>query len=251
MDLLVLENDGLRECSVSMSNALARASHSLSLVEKRVLAATIAKLDSRKGTRSHAHLAEFQKIRITALDYAETYGVDHKNAYDHLTRAADNLFERQFSIKTTSEKKERITRYRWVSIATYAKDEGFIEVSFTPEVYPHINALRNQYTTYKLKNAASFRSAYSWRLYEIARSWLKHCENGKTVRITLENLKHQLDWPKSYKWNDAKKRSIDPAIEEIAKFEKLEISYTVEKQGRSVHALAFLFKEKEQMEMDI
>ncbi|ESE42895.1 replication initiation protein [Shewanella decolorationis] len=250
MDLAVVESD-LGECNVTMSNALARASHALSLIEKRVLAASIARVDSRKGNKIHAHLAEFSKIRISALDYAETYGVDPKNAYEHLKSAADHLFERQFSIKSGSGRYERITRYRWVSSATYAKNEGFIEVSFTPEVYPHLNALRNQYTTYKLKNAASFRSAYSWRLFEIARSWLEHCASGQVVTITVENLRHQLEWPESYKWNDARKRAIDPAVAEIAQFEHLDITYKVVKHGRSIHALEFVFKEQSQLEMKI
>lgn len=246
---LVPEIEGLGECNVSMSNALARASHSLSLVEKRVLAAVIAKVDSRKGNKIHAHLSEFKKIRLTALDYSETYDVDPKNAYEHLKKAADHLFERQFSIKNIVGKNERITRYRWVSTATYAKNEGFIEISFTSEVYPHLNELKTQYTTYKLKNAASFRSAYSWRLYEIAQSWLEYCAKGKTVFITLENLQHQLEWPQSYKWNDARKRAIDPAIQEIAKFEKLNVTYQIIKKGRSIHALEFKFKDNEQMDL--
>lgn len=251
MDLDVIESNELGEYNVSMTNTLARASHALTLVEKRVLMGVVAKIDSRKGAKSHSHLAEFQKVRISAMDYAETYEVDPKNAYDHLKKAADHLFDRQFSIKKKVGKSERITRFRWVSSATYAKDEGFIELSFTPEVYPHLNALKSQYTTYKLKNAASLKSVYSWRLFEFGQSWVEHCKAGKTVRITLENLRHVLEWPESYKWNDAKKRALDPAIKEIANFDHLDIEYTIEKKGRSVHALVFVFKERDQLELKL
>ncbi len=251
MDLDVIESNELSEYNVSMTNSLARASHALTLVEKRVVMGVVAKIDSRKGAKSHAHLAEFQKVRISAMDYAEAYDVDPKNAYDHLKKAADHLFDRQFSIKTMVGKSERITRFRWVSSATYAKDEGFIELSFTPEVYPHLNALKSQYTTYKLKNAASLKSVYSWRLFEFGKSWVEHCKKGNTVRITLENLKHVLEWPESYRWDHVKKRAIDPAIKEIAKFDHLDIEYKIEKKGRSVHALEFKFIEREQLELEL
>lgn len=251
MDLEVIKSVGLGELNVTVSNALSRASHALTLVEKRVLMGAVAKVDSRKGSKSHAHLAEFYKVRITALDYAETYGVDPKNAYEHLKKAADNLFDRQLSIRTIVGKSERITRFRWVSSATYAKDEGFVELSFTPEIYPHLNALKNQYTSYKLKNAASLKSVYSWRLFEYGQSWLEHCKTGNTIRITVENLKSVLEWPDSYKWNDAKKRALDPAISEIAKFDHMDVTYKIEKNGRSVHALVFKFIARDQLEMNI
>lgn len=246
----IIEINSAQNQQVSMSNVLARAGHGLSLLEKRVIMAVIAKIDSRKGAKAHAHLAEFQKVRITALDYADIYGVDTKHAYEHLKNATDHLFERQFSIKEMVGKSERITRFRWVSSATYAKNEGFIELSFTPEVYPHLNALKAHYTTYKLRNAAALKSSYSWRLYEFAKSWVDHCKNGKTVRITLENLQLVLEYPDSYRWNHVKTRCIDSSIAEIKKLSALDIKYKIEKKGRAVHALEFKFSEHDKLELD-
>uniref|UniRef100_UPI0018802EB0 replication initiation protein n=1 Tax=Vibrio hibernica TaxID=2587465 RepID=UPI0018802EB0 len=202
--------------------------------------------DSRKGEHIHSHLAKFTKIRITALDFAETFGIDSKIVYSQLKTAADNLFERQLSIKTNRRGNERITRFRWVTSASYAESEGFIEVSFSPEIYPHLQSLKSQYTTYKLQNAAAFRSVYSWRLFEIARSWLG---TNKPVKLSLENIRHQLDVPTSYKWNDVKKRALDPAILEISKHEKIDITYTTKKSGRSVSDLIFTFKKREKLDL--
>jgi plasmid replication initiation protein len=245
----VVSNE-LTDYNVTMSNKLIRASHALTLIEKRCIGAVIAKIDSRKGHSLHAHLSEFKKIRLTALDYAESYGVDPKNAYEHLKKAADNLFERQISIiNTTAKGKERLTKFRWVSSSTYAADEGFIELSFTEEVYPHLNALKTEYTQYKLKNAASFRSIYSWRLFEYAKSWLDYCvQNKKPALITIENLRNTLEVPEKYKWNDIKKRALDTAIKEIKKQNHLEITYTIVKKGRSIHALNIYVKLQDQLE---
>ena len=205
----------IQEYNVSMSNTLARASHSLTINEKRALMCAVALIDSRKGNLRDAHLSEFSKVRITAVDYAETYGVSSKNAYRDLVGVANNIFERQFSTRAIVNGKERITRHRWVSSATYAESEGFVELSFTPEIYEHLNVLRKQYTTYKLKVAAALKSTYSWRLFEVSQSWMKHCEQGKSVTITLENFKHLMTAPESYIWNNIRQKILIPAIKEI------------------------------------
>ncbi len=248
---MVMAVKDLSECNVTMSNALTRASHALTLVEKRVIAAMVAQVDSRKGHSMQAHLAQFTKLKLHAIDYTETFDVDEKHAYEHLKKAADHLFERYIVIKQPAKKGEKLTKFRWVSSVTYAEGEGFIELSFTPEVYPHLHALRREYTFYKLKNAAALRSTYSWRLYELAQSWLKYYKSGMSVKIQLVDLRLSLDVPEKYTWHDTKKRAIDPAIEEIAQHSGLEITYEMIKTGRSVTALNIKIKEIEQMKLPL
>lgn len=236
--------DGLSEYNVTMSNTLVRASHALTINEKRTLTCAIAQIDSRKGNQRDAHLSEFSKVRITALDYAETYGVSPKNAYRDLSGVATNLFERHFSIREKVNLKERITRHRWVSSVTYAEEEGFIEMNFTSEIYEHLNVLRQQYTTYKLQVAAALKSAYSWRLFEISQSWMAHCDKNKSVRMTLENFRHTMDAPETYRWVDIRRRILESAIKEIAEKNGRIITYKPIKKGRSVHSIEFFFTDK-------
>jgi plasmid replication initiation protein len=238
----------LKDCKVTMSNKLVRASHALNLTEKRLITAAIAKVDSRKGNTVHTHLSDFHKVRITALDYAEAYGVDPKHAYNDLKSAADDLFNRQITITEYSKKgQERYTKMRWVGSIKYAKSEGFVELSFTPEVYPHLHMLKREYTTYRLKNAASLRSVYSWRLFEIARSWLDHCTTKKEpVRLTLEQLRGVLETPDSYKWKDIRVRAIEPAIKEISEKDSLKITYEAYKKGRAVAGIYLYVEENTQ-----
>lgn len=244
---------GLNDYNVTMSNKLIRSSHSLSLVEKRCIAAIIAKIDSRRGSSLHAHLAQYKKIRLSAIDYADTYGIDLKSAYRDLKKAADNLFERKVSIKNLSDQgKEIITKFRWVSSVAYAKDLGYVELSFTEELYPHLNALGREFKQYKLKNASSFRSVYSWRLFEYANSWLAYCTtNNKNVSVTIENLREMLDVPESYTYKDFRVRALDPAIKEIKNTSNIEIEYTPVKKGRPIHSLKIFVKLNDQLELKL
>ena len=75
---------------VTMSNALTRAGHGLTLAEKRVVMMAVSKLDSMKVMRPGEMLPS---VKITAAEYAETYGVDPNTAYEALQDAAKNLFE--------------------------------------------------------------------------------------------------------------------------------------------------------------
>ena len=243
------ESTELASCNVTMSNALTRASHALSLVEKRLIAAAIAKTDSRKGAKVHAHLAQFTNLKITAIEFAETYGVDTRNAYEELKSASKNLFHRYIKL-TYKDGDEDL--FRWVSGVKYRKSLGYVELSFTPEVYPHLNALSREYTTYKLRNAAALRSVYSWRLFELAKSWLDYCKTKqKPFKIQLKDLRHALETPESYKWDNLRTRALEPAIKEIAQHAGLKISYSVIKTGRSITALDISVSEISQMQLPL
>ncbi len=246
---MVDKSTELTDYNVSMSNKLVRASHALKLVEKRLIAAAIAKVDSRKGSAVNAHLSQFQKLRITAQEFAESYGIDERNAYKELKAATDDLFNRYFTITDYSKNKkhERYTKLRWIDAAKYAEGEGFVELSFTSHVYPHLHMLKREYTTYKLKNAAALRSVYSWRMFELAKSWLEHCtKTQKSVKLSLEQLRDTLETPDSYRWDHVKKRAIEPAIKEITTLGHLEITYQPYKIGRSVAGIHLFVKESEQ-----
>ena len=78
---------------VTMSNALTRAGHGLTLAEKRIVASAVAKLDSRRALPP----GEVPRTRITAAEYAETFGVDLDTAYDQLQDAAKQLYKRSIT----------------------------------------------------------------------------------------------------------------------------------------------------------
>lgn len=231
----------LENYNVTMSNALTRASHGLTLLEKRIIASCIAKVDSRIGSRTHAHLSDFEKIKITADEYAETFSIDMRHAYEHLKNSADMLFSRYFTINLENGH----GKYRWLSGVEYMDGDGYIEISFSQFAYPHLRALRTQYTTYKLKDAADLKTAYAWRLYEVAKSWLEHCRSGKRVKINLKNLYNQMGAPDSYTWKDFRVNALDKAINEIMLKTDMVISYEVIKKGRAVNALEFVFSKPE------
>ncbi|MQU09668.1 RepB family plasmid replication initiator protein, partial [Pseudomonas helleri] len=70
-----------------MGNALTRAGQGLTLAEKRIVGCAVSKLDSRKAIAP----GTVPTTKITAAEYAETFGVDIDTAYNRLESAEKHL----------------------------------------------------------------------------------------------------------------------------------------------------------------
>ena len=85
---------------VVKDNALMNASYNLDLVEQRlILLAIIEARESGKGINAN------DPLTVHAESYINQFGVHRVTAYQALKDACDNLFARQFSYQSKSEKK--------------------------------------------------------------------------------------------------------------------------------------------------
>ena len=219
-----------------MSNVLVRAAQGLSLAEKRIMSCCVSKLDSKR-------LPDMTKpvvARISALEFAETFGLDPNTAYEELQAAAKGLRDRLIRFEKPGRKGPRIVEMRWVGRATYAKGEGWIEVAFWHEVVPHLVALRERFTSYKLSQAAALRSIFSWRLLELFAQF----RSTGLLRIDIEEFAHAMQASDSYRKNfkDMRRRIIEPAVKELTEKDGYQIEWDARKAGRKVVSLEFRFK---------
>src|SRR6185436_7043414 len=106
---------------ISMSNALARAGHGLTLSEKRIVFAAMAKLDSYKPV----YPGDVPITKITALEYSEIFDVTLDTAYDQLQAASKILYSRsiKFYEPAYGRKSKQIepttVHMRWVGSVHY------------------------------------------------------------------------------------------------------------------------------------
>ena len=94
---------------VTMSNALVRAGHSLTLSEKRLVAIAISKLDTKGGPGRYGLGFEID-CKITAEEYAELAQCEMQTAYRDLNNASRRLRKSgiEFLSQITSEKALRL-----------------------------------------------------------------------------------------------------------------------------------------------
>ena len=228
---------------VVKDNALINASYSLSLVEQRlILLATVA-------IRKNVHKMDLdcldrKPIRISASDYINTFHVDPSSAYKSLKDACKTLFARQFSYQENIDGRIANMTSRWVQKIGYIDNSATVVFTFADDVIPLVTELQKHFTSYEIKQTAHLTSGYAIRLYELLIAWRSA---GKTPQIKLEDFRKKLGVDENGypKMEVFKRRVLEPAIEQINKHTDIKATYEQHKEGRSIVAFSFKFKQKE------
>ena len=226
---------------VTMSNALTRAGHGLTLAEKRIIAAAVSKLDSRRPLAP----GEVPRTRITAAEYAELAKCEMHTAYEALRDAAKALYGRSITFYEPAHRRRgkplppTKVQMRWIGSAKYQKGEGWVELAWWPDLMRHLVGLKAQFTSYQLQQASALRSMYSWRLLEL----LTRFEGTGWAEYSIEDFAAAMDAPPSLSdFGQVKRRIIEPAVKELGDKDGWLIQWRPIKAGRKVSAVRFEFR---------
>lgn len=223
--------------TITKSNFLIEASYKLSLDEQRLILSCISKIDGRREVPP--------EIVINATDYAETFGLDLRNAYAQMEAGTNALYERDIKLSDGTAKK---TRLRWVQKVTYHSGDGKVSLSFSDDVKGYIGLLKTRFTSYQFKQIAGLKSVYSIRLFELLQQW----QSTGTRMVAVGWLRETLAIEKKYPlFADFRKRVIEPAVAELNAKTNLHVSYQTEKKGRQITGILFLFTEDAQGKLPI
>ena len=220
-------------------NALIHASYNLDLVEQRlILLAIVEARESGKGINAN------DPLTVHAESYINQFGVHRNTAYQALKDACDDLFARQFSYQSLSEKGNVINhKSRWVSEVAYIDNEAVVRLIFAPAIVPLITRLEEQFTKYEIQQISNLTSAYAVRLYEILIAWRS---TGKTPLITIYDFRQKIgvletEYKRMY---DFKKYVLDIALKQVNEHTDINVKVEQHKTGRSITGFSFSFKQK-------
>ena len=220
-------------------NALINASYNLDLVEQRlILLAIVEARESGKGINAN------DPLTVHAESYINQFGVHRNTAYQALKDACDDLFARQFSYQSLSEKGNVINhKSRWVSEVAYIDNEAVVRRIFAPAIVPLITRLEEQFTKYEIQQISNLTSAYAVRLYEILIAWRS---TGKTPLITIYDFRQKIgvletEYKRMY---DFKKYVLDIALKQVNEHTDINVKVEQHKTGRSITGFSFSFKQK-------
>ena len=220
-------------------NALINASYNLDLVEQRlILLAILEARESGKGINAN------DPLTVHAESYINQFGVHRNTAYQALKDACDDLFARQFSYQSLSEKGNTINhKSRWVSEVAYIDNEAVVRLIFAPAIVPLITRLEEQFTKYEIQQISNLTSAYAVRLYEILIAWRS---TGKTPLITMYDFRQKIgvletEYKRMY---DFKKYVLDIALKQVNEHTDIIVKVEQHKTGRSITGFSFSFKQK-------
>lgn len=236
----------LKTKNVVISNYITRSAQSLTLAEKRILFAGIAKLAGVNG-----------EVKISAKEYADTFDLSLDTAYTQMKDAAENMLKRTLTWQVMDGNKIGTLRCLWLQGYRYFKDEGYIAYRFSEYIFPFLFELQKEFTKYQLKQACALRSVHSWRLLELFEQFRQSKENQKIkngwLTITIEEFWHAIEATESYKSNFylLKIRVIEPAIKELVQKDNWLIEWEAVKKGRKVIALKFKFLRNPQLKLNL
>ncbi len=220
-------------------NALINASYNLDLVEQRlILLAIVEARESGKGINAN------DPLTVHAESYINQFGVHRNTAYQALKDACDDLFARQFSYQSLSEKGNVINhKSRWVSEVAYVDNEAVVRLIFSPAIVPLITRLEEQFTKYEIQQISNLSSAYAVRLYEILIAWRS---TGQTPLIDLHDFRNKIgvldtEYKRMY---DFKKYVLDIALKQVNQHTDITVKVEQHKTGRSITGFSFNFKQK-------
>lgn len=209
------------------------ALQNLSLTEVRIILLAI--VDNKEKFQD---LSADLPLRVSAIRYAEYFGQTLSSAYEILLKAEKSLFERQFSFINDEENK---IKARWFSQVIFAKNQGAIEIIFSPAVVSEILLIdnaENYLIEYLLSQTVNLSNIYSVRLYEILSRLVGVSEPQS---FELDHFREQLgiNSEQYLLMSDFKKRILVPAIDEINEKTDITASYEQEKRGRVITGFRF------------
>lgn len=216
---------------VVKSNNFVEASYKLTLDEMRILLLTIGKIDP--NVEEHHRDFEF-----TVAEFAESFGIDEKVAYQQVQTAVDKLGGRWAVLEDTPKIKRKAV---FLTDQTYFKGEGRFQIVLHEKLMPFVSAIKDKFTKYNLEYVAKFSSFHAIRLYEI----LAQYRSIGWREIELKELKEWLQIADKYeRWDNFKQWLLKPSITEINEKSDLVIEFEPIKRGRAIVALRFMINKK-------
>lgn len=221
--------------NIVIANNVTKAGQGLSLAEKRILFAGLARLNGKNGF-----------VDLRADEFAEVFKVTPSVAYRQLKNAVNNISRRYITYQAQHDKAKNIGvgHMPWLGVYEYFETEGYVRFKFNDSLFPYLFELQTKFTKYKLQQACALRSIHSWRLLELFEQQKQINKDGyRWLKISIDDFNHAMEAPKSYQKNfkDLRVKIIEPAIKELSEKDYWEIKWKATKNGKKISMLEFTF----------
>ena len=231
--------------TVRKSNRLVEARYRLTIWETRVFTKLVSVVKSSDE--------DYKKYRIYFTDFLRDFDLSSSNAsYKELRSAANTLTSKQISIFEETKDGPIETRTNLILAATTQMQDSsgnYIELSFHPKIRPHIDKLREKFTTYDVKNILNLSSTYSIRIFELLKrhefrtTWTSELDEFKEMigaRESIRNAKGKMEIKDPYAlYGNFNQKILKKAQLHLAEHTDICFEYEPIKKGRKVDRLKF------------
>jgi plasmid replication initiation protein len=154
------------------------------------------------------------EIIISAADYAKEYGVSRQLAFQVLSEAKNEIYDRSVEIEfVDAEGNVKPMSTRWIHMKGEEKAKSEISIFFAPAIIPFIHLIEKEFTLLDLKEVGRLKSKYAIRLYKLLMQWRNANYQPK---FTYQDLRDKLGLVDEYELiAEFKKRVLDVAVKQI------------------------------------
>lgn len=217
---------------VKANEIVQKARYDLNITELKAFAYILSKIKPND--------TEGMEYTFTIKDYCQVLGIDYKNGgnYNYIKTTLKNLRDKSFWL--LDEKGQEVT-VGWLSKVKINKGSGKIIVKLDEDIQKYVLGLFDNYTQYSLLSTLPMKSSYSFRIYELLKSYAF----TKSHEFDIDDLKSKLGATHYENFKDFRKKVIEVAVKEINEYTDIEVSWEPVNKGRKVIAVKFYIKQKD------
>lgn len=212
---------------VFQHNNLIEARYSLTLQEKKIILWLTSQIEPDD--------LDFKKHTLTVRDFMDLMGLSGNSNYKELQKITLCLIKKALVIKEPDKKV--ITQVSWLNSARYEEGEGFIRLSFAPEMHPFLLNLKRTFTAISMADLMQFKSIHAIRIYEL----LKQYESIGERTLTINEIKECCGVSgKLNKYTHFEKTILIIAQREINEKSDIKFNFERQKHVRKIISIKFI-----------
>ena len=192
---------------------------------------------------------EFSVYEFSIQEFCRVCGIDVASGknYQDVKQCIKDIADKSVWITVDGDGDEE-TLLRWIEKPYINNKSGVIKIRLDEDMKPYLLQLKENFTRYELVYTLYFKSKYSIRLYELAKSiHFKELEEYRRA-FTIDELKRLLGGETYSEYRDFKRRVLDVAVNEINNYSDKRLSYETIKKGKSVVGIELIVNSKPIME---
>lgn len=191
---------------------------------------------------------ELKPYIISVNELSKLLNVPKSNIYRDIDDMTDDIISNPVYVREMKEGQTiGFIKIPWVTKCEYKSDVG-VAIKLNEELKPFLVNLKKHYTQYTLGEVLAMKSVYAIRIFEILQSKIMNGNvqrNGTHIILLVQELRECCDCEDKYMaFGDFKKRVIDKAVSEINRVTYYDLTFSYQKNGRSVVAIDFFIASK-------
>jgi plasmid replication initiation protein len=216
---------------VKSNELIQRSRFNLSLQEQKIILYLISKIRPED--------MDLKEHVFEIADFCKVCGVGEDNGanYKYIKQTLKELRDKSVWVEVEDGIEMTLA---WIERVAITRRSGSVKIKIDDMMKPYLIQLKEKFTQYELLYTLAMKSQYSIRLYELLKSY----EYRHSYTFEIEDLKRKVSAENYNRFPDFKRYVLDIALREVNELSDINVSFTIEKEGKRYAKINFFIKLK-------